>query len=168
MLMLVQEVSRSWSVFARGERRGARRWKEVEVGWMVLARSLELKSGQAAALLFGHRRIKVTMLQFTPEPRGDWAAQQGHRKYNLIASRPQHRTGMVWRASGSERSRQGRKGQATCVHLLVPLVLCHVWLKIAGPASCQTADSRSLVDAKLGTGFTFPGELGGVSILHAA
>jgi hypothetical protein len=61
-----------------------------------------------------------------------------------------HRTGMVWHASGSDLSRQGRKGQATCVHRLC----CHVWLKIAGRQAAKLQSREAWPTRSLERGLT--------------
>jgi hypothetical protein len=61
-----------------------------------------------------------------------------------------HRTGMVWHVSGSDMSRQGRKGQATCVHRLC----CHVWLKIAGRQAAKPQSREAWPTQSLERGLT--------------
>ena len=62
----------------------------------------------------------------------------------------QHRKGMVWHASGSDMSRQGRKGPATCVHRLC----CHVWLKIAGRQAAKLQSREAWPTQSLEGGLT--------------
>jgi hypothetical protein len=62
----------------------------------------------------------------------------------------QHQTGMVWHAFGSDMSRQGRKGQATCVHRLC----CHVWLKIGSRRAAKMQSREAWPTQSLERGLT--------------